>query len=120
MPIFDFECPKCGNNFDSFDNICPKCGTNAIQGISAPNFIIKGPCSNPLNPIEIKEKPHIARKRVLQDYYCPKCNHIEFDLFEFNDAYIKCPSCNSKMKILVSNSACKFELKYNPKKDMFD
>jgi putative FmdB family regulatory protein len=50
MPTYDYECSKCGHNFDEFQSItsepkakCPKCGSNAKRIISAgAGLIFKG------------------------------------------------------------------------------
>lgn len=37
MPVFDYECTKCEENFESIntrpedDDVCPKCGAKAVR-----------------------------------------------------------------------------------------
>jgi putative FmdB family regulatory protein len=50
MPIYEYECPHCGHEFDKFVNHlrngnkwkCPKCGKQANKVISPNSFILKG------------------------------------------------------------------------------
>ncbi len=46
MPLYDFECPDCGCNFEALVKLadpsppCPQCGTQAKRLISAPAISI--------------------------------------------------------------------------------
>lgn len=49
MPTYEYECPKCGEEFerrlsieDETPQICDKCGEVAKKIISMPSFILKG------------------------------------------------------------------------------
>lgn len=50
MPIYEYECPKCGNVFEEWGKAsephqmepCPKCGTPAPRVISRTSFVLKG------------------------------------------------------------------------------
>lgn len=50
MPIYEYECPKCGNVFEEWgkaadshkDEPCPKCGAPSPRIISRTSFVLKG------------------------------------------------------------------------------
>lgn len=50
MPIYEYECRKCGHGFDAMQKVsegplrkCPKCGALKLQRlVSAPQFRLKG------------------------------------------------------------------------------
>ena len=50
MPIYEYQCPKCGTVFEDWVHIsdapetrpCPKCGTAAPHIISNTSFVLKG------------------------------------------------------------------------------
>lgn len=50
MPIYEYQCPKCGEIFEEWVNIgdaeetqpCPKCGAQARHIISNTSFVLKG------------------------------------------------------------------------------
>jgi putative FmdB family regulatory protein len=48
MPIYDYECPKCGWTFESIESIasekipCVECSGRAHRQMSAPIFVIRG------------------------------------------------------------------------------
>lgn len=50
MPIYEYECPKCGNVFEEWvkssesheDKPCPKCGTPSPRIVSRTSFVLKG------------------------------------------------------------------------------
>lgn len=50
MPIFDYQCSKCGHTFDALQKLgeaalkkCPECGANALEKLlSTPAFQVKG------------------------------------------------------------------------------
>jgi putative FmdB family regulatory protein len=50
MPIFDYQCTKCGHTFDALQKLgekaltrCPECGKNSLEKLlSMPAFQVKG------------------------------------------------------------------------------
>lgn len=50
MPIYEYECPSCGNVFEEWgkaaeshkEEPCPKCGTPSKRVISRTSFVLKG------------------------------------------------------------------------------
>ena len=50
MPIFDYQCTKCGHSFDALQKLgeaplkkCPECGKAALEKlVSTPAFQVKG------------------------------------------------------------------------------
>ena len=50
MPIYEYQCPKCGNVFEEWakaseshkEEPCPKCGTPSPRIISRTSFVLKG------------------------------------------------------------------------------
>jgi putative FmdB family regulatory protein len=50
MPIFDYQCRKCGHSFDALQKLgepaltkCPECGKDALEKLlSTPAFQVKG------------------------------------------------------------------------------
>ena len=50
MPIFDYQCSKCGHTFEAIQKIsdsvltdCPECGESMLKKmVSAPSFRLKG------------------------------------------------------------------------------
>ena len=50
MPIYEYQCPKCGNIFEEWakaseshkEEPCPKCGTPSPRIISRTSFVLKG------------------------------------------------------------------------------
>lgn len=50
MPIFDYQCKKCGHTFDALQKLgeaaltkCPECGKNSLEKlVSTPAFQVKG------------------------------------------------------------------------------
>lgn len=50
MPIYEYQCPKCGNVFEEWvksseahkDEPCPKCGTPSPRIMSRTSFVLKG------------------------------------------------------------------------------
>lgn len=50
MPIYEYECPKCGNVFEEWvksseahkDEPCPKCGAPSPRIVSRTSFVLKG------------------------------------------------------------------------------
>ncbi len=49
MPIYEYQCPKCGNEFEEWQRItdpgtadCPNCGGVSKRLISHSSFILKG------------------------------------------------------------------------------
>ncbi len=49
MPIYDYDCPSCGNTFEERkgwdDNpaaFCSKCGTQAVKRFATPAIVYKG------------------------------------------------------------------------------
>lgn len=48
MPLYDFICPKCGQEKEEFlklnkqEPVCDKCGIQMKKAMSAPAFILKG------------------------------------------------------------------------------
>ena len=50
MPIFDYQCKKCGHSFDALQKLgeaplekCPECGKPALEKlVSTPAFHVKG------------------------------------------------------------------------------
>ena len=49
MPIYEYECEKCGNRFEQIQKFsdppldtCPKCGGHVHKMLSAPAFQFKG------------------------------------------------------------------------------
>ena len=120
MPIFEYKCKICSNLYEGFRNEkCPKCNNEGEKILSLTNFNIKGSCTNPTNPPEpiIKEEK-IVRNKVMSDWYCTKCEFIENDEFRYTDEIYNCPKCQTIMKQLMGKMT--FELKYDPKKDLFD
>ena len=68
MLIFSYICTKCKHEYEGFANEkCPLCSGIGEKIISAPNFIIKGSCTNPTNAHEAKTSAKSVRKRVLAD-----------------------------------------------------
>ena len=128
MALYEFECKKCGNIFEEFmrgdiqEIKCPKCSSDqTLKNLTISNFIIKGSCSNPMNPKEEKvtEKTVEKDKMVLSDWYCPKCDYVLEDEFALTNAKIKCPECKKgNLKRVIGN--LNFKLLYDPKKDLFD
>lgn len=120
MPMFQYICTKCNTSFEDINNdICPECKGKGEKILSASNFIIKGSCSNPMNTEKIKENNTTEiPKKVLSDWYCTKCNFVEEDEIRYPNEEYKCPKCQGIMRQLVGKFT--FELKYDPKKDLFD
>ena len=49
MPLYEYECPKCGNRFEKIEKVsapqrqkCPKCGARAERLLAAPAIQFKG------------------------------------------------------------------------------
>ena len=49
MPLYEYECPKCGHRFEKIEKVtaphrqkCPKCGARAERQIAAPAIQFKG------------------------------------------------------------------------------
>ncbi|MDE5879988.1 MAG: zinc ribbon domain-containing protein [Desulfovibrio sp.] len=50
MPIYEYQCPKCGNVFEEWvkaseahkEEPCPKCGTPSPRIMSRTSFVLKG------------------------------------------------------------------------------
>lgn len=50
MPIYEYQCPKCGETFEEWgkaseshkEEPCPKCGTPSPRIISRTSFVLKG------------------------------------------------------------------------------
>ena len=50
MPIYEYQCPACGHQFDHWQKVsdkqptvCPECGKDGLQKlVSAPSFQLKG------------------------------------------------------------------------------
>ncbi|MDE7371024.1 MAG: zinc ribbon domain-containing protein [Desulfovibrio sp.] len=50
MPIYEYQCPKCGNIFEEWakaseshkEEPCPQCGTPSPRIISRTSFVLKG------------------------------------------------------------------------------
>lgn len=50
MPIYEYQCPKCGNVFEEWvksseahkEEPCPKCGTPSPRILSRTSFVLKG------------------------------------------------------------------------------
>ena len=50
MPIYEYQCPKCGNIFEEWakaseahkEEPCPRCGTPSPRIISRTSFVLKG------------------------------------------------------------------------------
>ena len=48
MPIYEYRCKKCGNEFEELQSSnvktmkCPKCGGTAAKKMSAAGFVFKG------------------------------------------------------------------------------
>ena len=49
MPIYEYQCPACGENFEKLVKVradappCPECGaTDVVKKVSASGFILKG------------------------------------------------------------------------------
>ncbi|MCR5813199.1 MAG: zinc ribbon domain-containing protein [Desulfovibrio sp.] len=50
MPIYEYQCPKCGRTFEEWVKIseahgeeaCPDCGTSSPRLISQTSFVLKG------------------------------------------------------------------------------
>ena len=49
MPLYEYECPKCGHRFEKIEKIdaphrqkCPKCGARAERLLAAPAIQFKG------------------------------------------------------------------------------
>ena len=48
MPLYEFECPKCGTTHSDIVHLgtdtstCPECGSVAEKVMSVPNFVLKG------------------------------------------------------------------------------
>lgn len=50
MPIYEYQCPKCGNVFEEWvkssqadqDKPCPLCGTPSPRILSRTSFVLKG------------------------------------------------------------------------------
>jgi len=56
MPMFDFECPSCGNVFEELvfeDEIpaCPKCGAATEKRVSAPSPLKTGAFPFKIGPV---------------------------------------------------------------------
>lgn len=127
MPLYKFVCKKCNTEFEELVKIgtekleCPKCSEIAEKVLTKTNWSINGSCWNSLPPKEEKEEKeekHTKGSKILYDIFCPKCNHIERDVFVYQneDPNDLCPKCKTKMKKICSIGS--FELKYDPKKDI--
>ena len=57
----------------------------------------------------------------IYDFECPDCNN-EFEYLAKNTVikYAKCPSCGMKAKKIFSAKRQRFNLTFDPKKDMVD
>ncbi|MBI3287594.1 MAG: zinc ribbon domain-containing protein [Chloroflexi bacterium] len=49
MPLYEYECPTCGNRFELFrpvtdqrTEVCPQCGSSARRRIAPAGIIFKG------------------------------------------------------------------------------
>lgn len=73
MPNYEFECPKCGENFECIlpfnqykePQDCPKCGVIADKLVSKSHFVLKGG-GWPSKEMRVKSQMRSRRHRVAQ------------------------------------------------------
>lgn len=73
MPIYMYECPKCGTGFEmklalsefTTVQVCPECGSAADQVVAPTSFVLKGD-GWPGKALRVKEQMKKRRQKVGQ------------------------------------------------------